>query len=59
MDSPSTPGELTVVSAGGRDGRVTVRPAPSGPVGCLVIAAALPSDLHVLESSTENLVSTP
>jgi hypothetical protein len=35
------PGDLTVVSAGGRDGRITIVSARIGP-GRLVIAAALP-----------------
>ena len=40
MDSPSPPGELTVVSAGGREGHGSASPAPaSGPVGCLVIGS--------------------
>src|SRR6476620_4169913 len=47
MDSLSPPGELTVVSAGGREGRGSPSPAPaSGPVGCLVICSSTsPSSL--------------
>ena len=41
MDSPSPPAELTVVSAGGREGHGSPSPAPaSGPVGCLVICSS-------------------